>query len=144
MIHNWLRAFHIVFMVAWFAGLFYIFRLFVYHVENKHKPEVVRVLTVMERKLYTIICWPGLVVTTAFGVGLWSQRFSMYLAQPWFVAKLAAVVALVGYHLYAGKIRKDLAASRCRLTSRQCRAINEVPTFLLLAIVILAVVKPFQ
>ncbi len=141
--YNALRALHIVGVVTWFAGLFYIFRLFVYHVENRDKPEVVKVLEVMERRLYRGICWPAMVLTTVFGLLLWSQSWSGYLKAGWFHVKLTALVFLFGYHFYSGKVRKDLAAGRYRLTSRQCRIINEVPTILLLVIVGMAVIKPF-
>jgi protoporphyrinogen IX oxidase len=141
--YNWLRALHIIAVVTWFAGLFYIFRLFVYHVENAADQAVIRVLTVMERRLYRGICWPAMVITTLFGVLLWSQNISGYLAMGWFQVKLFALLALFGYHFYSGKVRRDLAAGTCRLTSRQCRLLNEVPTVLLVLIVVMAVVKPF-
>lgn len=140
---NWLRALHIISVVAWFAGLFYIFRLYVYHVENRDDPSVVKVLEVMERRLYRAICWPAMVATTVFGVLLWSTNFSGYLQVGWFHVKLTALLFLFGYHFYSGKVRKDFAAGRYTLTSKQCRMINEVPTLLLLVIVIMAVVKPF-
>lgn len=143
MSYNWLRALHIIGVVTWFAALFYIFRLYVYHVENKGKAEVTALLEVMERRLYRGICWPAMILTTIFGVGLWSMSFSGYLATGWFKVKLAALVGLFAYHFYAGKVRKDLAAGRYNLTSKQCRLINEVPTVFLLLIVIMAVVKPF-
>lgn len=143
MLYHWLRALHIIGVVTWFAGLFYIFRLYVYHVENRGKPEVIATLEVMERRLYRGICWPAMVFTTVFGVWLWSSSWQAYLGMGWFHVKLTALVALFGYHFYSGKVRKDLAAGRCTLTSRQCRLINEVPTVLLLVIVFMAVVKPF-
>ncbi len=140
---HWLRALHIIFVVTWFAGLFYIFRLYVYHVENAGKREITDLLEVMERRLYRGICWPAMVLTTVFGVWLWSRNFSGYLQSGWFHVKLTALAGLFAYHFYSGKIRRDLAAGRCRLTSRQCRLINEVPTVILLTVVIMAVVKPF-
>lgn len=143
MSYDWLRALHIIFVVTWFAGLFYIFRLYVYHVENAEDRSVTELLEVMERRLYRGICWPAMVATTVFGVGLWSRMFDHYLQQGWFHIKLTALVFLFGYHFYAGKVRKDLAAGRCTLTSRQCRLINEVPTVILFTVIIMAVVKPF-
>lgn len=141
--YNWLRALHVIAIVTWFAGLFYIFRLFVYHVENAGDERVTAVLAVMERRLYRGICWPAMVITTLFGLLLWMQSFSGYLATGWFKVKLVALLALFAYHFYSGKVRKDLAAGRCRLTSKQCRLLNEVPTVLLILIVVMAVVKPF-
>jgi protoporphyrinogen IX oxidase len=141
--YDWLRALHIIGVVTWFAALFYIFRLYVYHVENRDERVVTGLLATMERRLYRGIAWPAMLLTTVFGVLLWSRNFSGYLASGWFHAKLGALVFLFGYHFYCGKVRRDLAADRCRLTSRQCRLINEVPTVLLLVIVTMAVVKPF-
>jgi putative membrane protein len=143
MSYNWLRALHIIAQVTWFAGLFYIFRLYVYHVENAKDDRVIAVLRVMERRLYRGICWPAMVMTTLFGVLLWSNNWSGYLATGWFRIKLVALLALFGYHFYCGKVRLDLEAGTCRLTSRQCRLLNEVPTVLLVTIVAMAVVKPW-
>ena len=140
--YHWLRALHIIGLVTWFAGLFYIFRLYVYHVENQDKPEVTALLAVMERRLYRGICWPAMVFTVIWGLVLWAQMPGFYLAQPWFQVKGLGLVILLGYHFYAGKVRRDLAAGRCRLTSRQCRLINEVPVVPLVLMVIMAVVKP--
>lgn len=140
--YHWLRALHIIGVVTWFAGLFYIFRLYVYHVENQGKAEVTELLQVMERRLYRGICWPSMLFTATFGLMLFAQMSGHYLAQPWFQVKLVGLAVLLGYHFYAGKVRKDLAAGRCVLTSRQCRLINEVPILPLFLIVIMAVVKP--
>lgn len=142
MSYNWLRALHIIGVVTWFAGLFYIFRLYVYHVENKAKPEITALFEVMERRLYRGICWPAMIFTTIFGVLLWSRSPMGYLEQPWFIVKLVALAGLFAYHFYSGKVRRDLAAGTCALTSRQCRMINEAPTVVLLLVVIMAVVKP--
>jgi putative membrane protein len=142
--YNLLRAIHIIGVVTWFAGLFYIFRLYVYHVENRDKREITELLAVMERRLYRGICWPAMVITTVFGVLLLAQGdLAAYLATGWFQVKLVALIGLFAYHFYSGKVRRDLAEGHCRLTSKQCRMINEVPTVLLLTIVLMAVVKPF-
>ena len=109
--YQWLRAFHIIGVVTWFAGLFYIFRLYVYHVENHGKPEVTALLQVMERRLYRGICWPSMLFTATFGLMLFAQMSGHYLAQPWFQMKLLGLAILFGYHFYAGKVRKDLAAA---------------------------------
>ena len=140
--YHWLRALHIIGVVTWFAGLFYIFRLYVYHVENHGKTEVTELLKVMERRLYRGICWPSMLFTATFGLMLFAQMPGHYFAQPWFQMKLVGLVILFGYHFYAGKVRQDLAAGTCRLTSKQCRLINEVPIVPLFLIVIMAVVKP--
>ena len=141
--YNWLRALHIIGVVTWFAALFYIFRLFVYHVENRSDKGITDLLAVMERRLFRGITWPAMVITTLFGVLLLSRNVSGYMASGWFHVKLTALLLLFAYHFYCGKVRRDLAEGRCRLTSRQCRLINEVPTVLLVVIVTMAVVKPF-
>ncbi|MEE9386837.1 MAG: protoporphyrinogen oxidase HemJ [Nannocystaceae bacterium] len=141
MSYVWLLALHIISVMSWFAGLVYLFRLYVYHVENRDKPEAVGVLQVMERKLYRAICWPGMVASTVFGV---SMLFAVpgHLAAGWFHVKATALIALFTYHFYAGHLRKVMATGRYPLSSKQCRWINEVPTLLMIVIVIFAVVKP--
>lgn len=139
--YGWFKALHIISFVAWFAGLFYIFRLYVYHVENKDKPEVTAVLEVMERKLYRMICTPAAIATTVFGLGL-LHLVPTALEQGWFHVKLTALLLLFGYHGYAGRVRRNFAAGRYDLTSRQCRMINEIPTLALVAIVTMVVLKP--
>lgn len=141
MSYGWLKALHIISFVAWFAGLFYIFRLFVYHVENRDKPDVVAVLEVMERRLHRVICIPAMIATTVFG-GLLLYGTPQYLQTSWFHVKAGALLFLFGYQFLAGKVRRDFARGDIRLTSKQCRMINEVPTLLLIVIVGMAVVKP--
>jgi putative membrane protein len=142
--YPYLKALHLVFVVSWFAGLLYIVRLFIYHVEAAARPEAERRVleaqfAVMERRLWYAITWPAMVLTAAFGVSL------MFLIraweQPWFHLKLGLLALLIGYHLYCGAIRKDLLRGACRLSSRQLRVWNEVATLLLFAIVFAAVTK---
>ena len=138
----WIKAFHIIFVVSWFAGLFYIFRLFVYHVENKDKPEVVAVLAVMERRLFKVITTPAMVFTVIFGVAMIFQNQGL-LRAGWFHAKLAGLMVLFSYHGFSGWVLSRFSRGDIFLTSRQCRLINEVPTLVLIAVMILAVLKPF-
>lgn len=133
------KALHLVFMVAWFAGLFYMFRLFVYHVENQEKPEVVEVLTTMARKLYKIITVPAMVVTFVFGFAMVALNPGLF-SQGWFHVKLLLVLLLAGYTGYIGKTRKRFARGDLFLTSKQCRLINEIPTFFLLVTILWMVV----
>lgn len=137
-----MKALHLIGIVAWFAGLFYIFRLYVYHVENSGKREVVQVLEVMERRLYRAITWPAMVFATAMGLFLLKLNPDV-MRSGWFAAKALGLVPLFGYHFFAGHVRKRFLAGDFFLSSRQCRFINEVPTLVLLAIVPLAVIKPF-
>jgi len=136
------KALHLIGVVTWFAGLFYIFRLYVYHAENQDKPAVIEVLKIMQRRLYYGIIWPAMLFTTIFGVWLFAMQPELIYAG-WFHAKIAALFVLFGYHFFSGYTRKRFARNDVFLTGRQCRFINEVPTLVLLLVVPLAVLKPF-
>ena len=138
----WAKALHLIAMVAWFAGLFYVFRLFVYHRMHAGKPELEAAYQVMERKLLYVIMHPAMAVTIAAGTWLAWLNPSV-LRQGWFHAKLTAVLALVGYQIFASVVRKRFARGDFFLSEKACRMINEVPTLLLIAIVILVVIRPF-
>jgi len=138
----WLKALHLISMVAWFAGLFYMFRLFVYHAENADKPETTRLLTLMAKRLYTMITVPAFLATLVVGVAMLVAN-PAYLSMGWMHAKLTLVLLLICYHHYVGYVRKRFARGDVFLNSRQCRVWNEVPTLLLIAIVLLAVLRPF-
>lgn len=138
----WVRAFHIIAMVAWFAGLFYLPRLFVYHAEAKDKISLAR-FKVMERRLYYGITWPAGIMTTALGLWLLTPLWSSYYHKaPWMHAKLGFVVLLWGYHLVCGWFVKQFKHDKNTKGSRFYRIFNELPTLLLIGIVILVVVKP--
>ncbi|UCE87078.1 MAG: protoporphyrinogen oxidase HemJ [Deltaproteobacteria bacterium] len=137
----WLKALHLIAMVAWFAGLFYMFRLFVYHTENASNPEMSAVLKVMAERLYRIITTPAMVATFLFGCIMLLVN-PAYLGEPWMLAKLVLLVGLASYHGYIGYVRRRFAADDVFLSSRQCRMRNEVPTLFLIAIVLLAVLRP--
>jgi putative membrane protein len=139
--HLWLKAFHLIAMVAWFAALFYMFRLFVYHAENRDEPETAAVLKTMAERLYRIIGTPAMVATWVFGLAMLVSMPS-FLRAPWLHAKLLLVVGLTGYHFYLGYVRRRFAADDVFLTSRQCRMRNEIPTLFLIGIVLLAVLRP--
>ena len=142
MAYLWLKAFHLIFMVAWFAGLFYIFRLFVYHAKFRDNPEMRDAYALMERKLLYIIMHPAMALTILFGFLLVAQNPAV-LQAPWFHAKLILVLVLVCYQVFSGITHKRFARGDFFLSEKACRIINEVPTILLVAIVILVVVKPF-
>jgi putative membrane protein len=135
----WIKAFHIIFMVTWFAGLFYLPRLFVYHAMAEDAIGRER-FELMERKLYYGIMAPGAVLTIVFGLWLW-LRYG--ISGGWLHAKLALVAALVGYHLWCGKLINDFKQQRNTRGHVWYRWFNEVPVVILAAVVILAVVKPF-
>jgi len=136
----WVKALHIIFMVTWFAGLFYLPRLFVYHAMSEDRATIER-FKVMERKLYWGITTPGGVLTIVFGLWLWFEWF--WGAGTWMDAKLAIVLLLIGYHLWCGKLLKDFARDRNTRSHVWYRWFNEAPTVALFAAVILVVVKPF-
>ncbi|MEW5887711.1 MAG: CopD family protein [Pseudomonadota bacterium] len=134
----WVKALHIVFVVAWFAGLFYLPRLFVNHAMVEDAATAQRLL-LMERKLFRFMT-PLAVLALAFGLWLW---LGYGIAGGWLHAKLALVLVLVAYHLYCGRLLKDFAAGRNRRSHVWYRWFNELPVLILFAVVILVVVKPF-
>ena len=145
MAYSWFKAFHIIGIVVWFAGLFYLVRLFIYHVEANQEPEPARTILknqyqIMEKRLYNIITTPGMLVTVAMAIGLVSTEPEV-LKQGWLHFKLLCVALLLGYHHYCGRLMKKLAADECRWSSQQSRALNEAPTVMLVVIVMLAVFK---
>tara|TARA_B100001248_G_scaffold262562_1_gene259430 strand:+ start:7426 stop:7860 length:435 start_codon:yes stop_codon:yes gene_type:complete len=137
------KALHLISMVAWFAGLFYMFRLFVYHTENQDKPEVVAVLKTMSRKLFHYITTPAMIATFLFGFLLLLQ-VPYQMKTSWFMWKFLLLIALGLYHYFIGHTLGRYAKDDIFLTSKQCRLWNEAPTILLIAIVFLAVFKPFS
>ncbi|MGH8682801.1 MAG: protoporphyrinogen oxidase HemJ [Burkholderiales bacterium] len=136
----WIKALHIASMVTWFAGLFYLPRLFVYHALATDRAGAER-FKVMERKLFFGIMTPGAVLTIAFGLWLW-LGYGIGAGAGWLHAKLAVVVLLIGYHVWCGKLLLDFKRDRNTRSDVWYRWFNEVPVVLLLAAVILAVVKP--
>jgi protoporphyrinogen IX oxidase len=136
----WVKALHIVFMVTWFAGLFYLPRLFVYHAMAEDRVSVER-FKVMERKLYWGIMTPGAVLTVLFGLWLWLGWFRG--SGGWLHAKLALVALLVAYHVWCGSLLRAFAAGRNRRSHVWLRWFNEVPVVILIATVLLVVLKPF-
>ncbi len=135
----WVKAFHIVFVVTWFAGLFYLPRLFVYHAMAEDEISRQR-FQVMERKLYYGIMAPGAILTIMFGLWLW---LGYGIGGVWLHAKVALVALLIGYHLWCGKLINDFKQGRNTRGHVWYRWFNEVPTVILVLVVILAVVKPF-
>ena len=135
----WVKALHVVAMVTWFAGLFYLPRLFVYHADAADAIGVAR-FKIMERRLF-ILMSIGATATIVFGL-LMIILLPAYLRMPWLHLKLALVAILIGYHLFCYKLLADFRRDANRRSSKWLRAFNEVPSLLLLGIVILAIVKP--
>ena len=135
----WIKALHIVFVIAWFAGLFYLPRLFVYHATAEDAVSRER-FKVMERKLYRGIMTPSMILALVFGTWLW---LGYGFRGNWLIAKLVLVGLLIGYHFWMGALLKDFAGDANRHSHVFYRWVNEIPVVLLAAIVILVVVKPF-
>lgn len=139
----WIKAFHIIFMVTWFAGLFYLPRLFVYHAMSNDRVSIDR-FKIMERKLYFGIMTPGMVLTLVFGVWtMLAYGWSGYAGTLWLPVKIACVILLVIYHIYCGKLLMDFKHDRNNRSHTWYRWFNEIPVIFLFIIVILAVVRPF-
>jgi putative membrane protein len=138
----WVKAFHIVAVVCWFAALFYLPRLFVYHSQTSDLVSLER-FKIMERKLYRGIANPSMIATIILGIWLISYNVEGYLQSGWLHAKLTLVVVLVAYHLYCGKLLKRFAMNANTRSHVFYRWFNEFPVLLLIAIIILVVVKPF-
>jgi protoporphyrinogen IX oxidase len=137
---HWVKGWHVIFMVTWFAGLFYLPRLFVYHAITTDAAGHERFCR-MERRLFAIMTI-GAALTIAFGLWLLASSPAL-LATGWMKAKLALVAALIAYHAWTWKLVRDLATGRSRRSAAWLRWFNEVPGAFLVAIVLLAIAKPF-
>jgi putative membrane protein len=138
----WIKALHIIFMVTWFAGLFYLPRLFVYHADSTDETSHARFL-IMERKLFAIMTI-GAVLTAVFGIWLMiDYAWAIYRESGWLITKLVLVGGLVIFHIYCHKLMHDFRTGSATHGHVFYRWINEIPALLLIAIVLLAVVKPF-
>lgn len=138
----WLKALHLISMVAWFAGLFYLPRLFVYHAQASDTISLER-FKLMERRLYRGIMNPAMIATLVFGGSMLVMGWPAYKTMGWMHAKLTLIVLLIGYHHVCGAYLKKFARGANTHSSKFYRWFNEVPTVFLIAIVILAVIKPF-
>jgi protoporphyrinogen IX oxidase len=145
MAYSWYKAFHLIGIVVWFAGLFYLVRLFVYHAEAYQKPEPAQSILkqqyeLMEKRLYNIITTPGMIVTVSMAIGLISTEPEV-LKSGWLHIKFLFVALLLIYHFWCGRIIKQLEKGENSWSGQKFRALNEAPTILLLVIVLLAVFK---
>lgn len=139
----WLKALHLIFMVTWFAGLFYLPRLFVYHAMSDDQTSIER-FKIMERKLYFGIMMPGMILTLLFGIWmLISYAWEIYSQSLWLYIKLGLLIVLVIYHLHCGKLLLDFKNDRNQHSHIFYRWYNEFPVLILFIIVILATLKPF-
>ncbi|MFA7095017.1 MAG: protoporphyrinogen oxidase HemJ [Gammaproteobacteria bacterium] len=138
----WVKAFHVIFMVTWFAGLFYLPRLFVYHAMSEDTISRER-FKVMERKLYYGITTPGAIITAVLGFWMLFAHWEAFSRVGWIHAKLTLIALLIAYHVYCGVLLRDFALDRNRHGHVYYRWFNEVPVLFLIAIILLAIVKPF-
>jgi protoporphyrinogen IX oxidase len=142
-LYAWIKVLHILSVIAWMAGLLYLPRLFVYHAEARVGSEAAETFKVMERRLLRGIMNPAMAGTYVFGILLAATPGVVDWAQEWIYIKLVAVAALTLIHHRLALWRRDLAADANRRPARFYRVVNEIPTVLLIVIVIMVVVKPF-
>ncbi len=139
----WIKAFHILSVITWFAGLFYLPRLFVYHAMSNDETSIER-FKVMERKLYKNIMMPSFIVTSLMGVWmLYGYAWESYIGQYWLQFKLFLVIILIAYHFYCGYLVRIFAEDKNIRSHTFYRWFNEFPVLILAGIIILVVVKPF-
>ncbi len=137
----WMLSLHVIFVVAWFAGLFYLPRLYVYHTEASDQIGIER-FKIMEHKLFYFIMTPAGILATVFGFITMAYHWSVYLDQAWMHIKLALVLLLWIYHVYCGKLLINFKNNHNTHSSKFYRWFNEIPTVLLILIVIMVIVKP--
>jgi putative membrane protein len=137
----WIKAFHIIAVICWFAGIFYLPRLFVYHAMAEDQKTQDH-LKIMERKLYRFVT-PFMIITVVLGIYLMSLNFDYYKGAIWFHIKSLCVILLIIYHFYCGKLVKDFAADKNQRSQKYYRIFNELPVLLLFIIIIMVIVRPF-
>lgn len=145
MAYNYLKALHLIFVITWFAGLFYIVRLFVYQIEASQKPSPEREiigeqLKLMAKRLWYIIAWPSMVLALIFGIWIVSLR-TFYLTDAWMQVKLGFVVLLIFYHIKCHAYFKQLQHDEVKVSSNYMRIFNEGATLILFAVVFLVILK---
>jgi putative membrane protein len=145
MAYLWFKSFHIIGFVAWFAGLFYLPRLFIYHIEAEERQEPARSILKeeygrIEKLLYKLIMMPAMIFTIAMAIAIISTE-PYVLKETWLHVKIALVALLVGFHFHCGRWMRQLAEGTCSVNSLKMRRINEIPTVLLGLIVLLAIFK---
>lgn len=145
MTYLWFKSFHILGFVAWFAGLFYLPLLFIYHIESAEREEPIRSAIKqeynrIEKLLYRLIMMPAMIFTIAMAIGIVSTEPDV-LTQTWLHVKLLFVLLLVGFHFYCGRLINQLERGTCSIDSLQMRRINEIPTILLGLVILLAIFK---
>jgi putative membrane protein len=141
--YMWLKAFHLIFVISWLAGLFYLPRLFVYHCELAPGSKEDKLFQVMEKKLLRVIMNPAMVLSLVFGLWI-ASIYGFRNLGGWFHIKMTLVLIMLYFHHFLGRRRKDFENSKNRYSAKFYRVINEIPAILMVIIVILAIVKPFE
>ena len=136
------KSLHLIAVISWMAGLLYLPRIFVYHVENSEKKETTKIFEVMEKRLYFYIMRPAMILSWFFGIILIYINGLDFLSQLWMHIKLGLVVLLTIYHEYLGMCLKSLRLKTNTKTSKFFRIINEVPTIILIFIIFIVIFKP--
>jgi putative membrane protein len=143
-LYPWIKSLHVISVIAWMAGLFYLPRLFVYHVEAPEVEEhAAELFQTMERRLLRVIMNPAMVATWVFGLALVFTPGIVDWGSIWPYTKAAGVLGLTWFHHWLGYRRKELMAGTCKITGRQFRMMNEVPTLMMVVIVISVIARPF-
>jgi putative membrane protein len=143
MLLSYIKAFHVIAIIAWMAGLLYLPRLFVYHADSPKGSQQCETFKVMERRLLRVITTPAMIASWVFGLILAFSGLINWSADGWFHLKLALVILLSAFHGFLAKWTKDFAQDRNTHPARFYRMVNEIPTVLMIAIVILVIVQPF-
>ncbi len=141
--YPWIKAFHIISIVCWMAGLFYLPRLYFYHVTEGHEEKMNDLFGLMEKRLLKIITTPAMVASWIFGLLLLMIPGVIDLGTGWIWVKIIAVLLLTAFHGWLAAKRKEIMNGTCQVSGRTFKLMNELPTVLLVIIVVLAVVKPF-
>lgn len=139
----WLKVIHIIFMVSWMAVLFYLPRLFVYHAENKDNDNFVKVVKIMEKKLFYVIGVPAFLLTIGSGLGMIYLNPSLLTSGGWLHAKIVLVIILSLFFFHNEYVRRKFEKNQCNKSGKFFRMYNEIPTVILILIVILVIVRPF-
>ena len=139
----WIKAFHVIAVISWMAGMLYLPRLFVYHADAEKGSELSETLKIMERKLLRFIMNPAMIVTWVLGLSMLFANMGLMSSGGWMHLKLTAVALLSAFHGYLAKQRKVFLRDENKKTSKFYRKINEIPTVLMILIVVMVIVKPF-
>ena len=141
-LYEWLKVLHVVAVISWMVGLFYLPRLFVYHADAEAGGEPAATFVVMEQRLVKVIMAPAMMVSWA--VGLWLAWSGFGFQGTWLWIKIAGVIGLTGFHVFLSRSARRFAAGDNTMTARQWRMANEVPTVLMIVVIIMVIIKPFS